>query len=268
MRPRGKGPVFDTGEAAYWRTVKPGDFVGIRDTEAFSARLAAPAPGVAGGESADYLVGEIRSFALRSREPGRHLGDRPGLGDPAGEYRFIELQAEGGRSLYLSLIDPGQATPTEAGFELRLYFIPEGLRCGTRDELIDAGEAWLFLPPPDPDDFISSDLEYAPYPDVPEVVEEGRSRKLLFAPLGAGKSLYAQALDTGAAAIITEYAAEPVEGESEIANPLLLVLEEGWIKGDGSIAEEGGYLTILLGKTIRPSDLEHFPAAAGSASLL
>ncbi len=231
-------------EGAYWKAVKAGDFVSLRDAEAFDLELAA-------GKDAgsDYAVGEVRSFILRGREDGARLG----------EYRFIELTKDGTGPLYLTLAE------LEGAFELRLYFIPEGLRCGTRDELIDSGNTWLFLPPPDPEDFKSCDLEYAPYPDVPEVEEtdsesgQPRSRKLLYSPAGSGKSLYGEAADTRAAAIITEYAAEAPPGEDPPSNPLLLVLEEGWMRG-GSQPEEGGYLTILLGKTMRPGDIEHFPA--------
>ena len=158
------------------------------------------------------------------------------------------------------------------GFELRLYFIPTGIESGTRDDYIDRGLTWLFLPPPDPDDFLSSELEYAPYPDVPEIEEResgsGRSvsRKLVFSRVASG-SLYAQSRDTRSNVIITEYEAEVPEGSSGSpessgppANPLLLVLEEGWMKSDGSQPEEGGFLTLMLGKVMRTSDLDCYPA--------
>jgi hypothetical protein len=239
VKPR---PALDPGDSAYWKAIKSGDFVGVRDGEAFASRIAAEA----GASGSDYTVGEVRSFALRGRESRKPAAQ--------GEYRFIELRKEGEGSLYLALVE------AEGGFELRLYFIPEGIACGTRDELIDADESWLFLPPPDPEDFKSCDLEYAPYPDIPEIEENGEGRKLLFAPAGSGKSLYGEAADTKAAVIITEYLAEAGEGEPEPANPLLLVLEEGWMRPDGTQPEEGGYVTILMGKVVRASDIEHFPA--------
>jgi hypothetical protein len=244
VRPR-RAPIAgtaDVNESAYWKAIKSGDFVNLRDAEAFESRLAAG--GAGDGAGSDYTVGEIRSFVLRGPEGSL----------PLGEYRFIELLQEGAGPLYLSLVE------AEGGFELRLYFIPEGLAGGTRDELIDRGDTWLFLPPPDPEDFKSSELEYAPYPDVPEIEVEGASRKLVFGPKGPGKSLYGEASDTLAPVIITEYLAESPEGGPEPANPLLLVLEEGWMRPDGSQPEEGGCLTILLGKTMRTSDIELFPA--------
>jgi hypothetical protein len=265
--PRGGAPrdgATDKSSPEFWRAIKAGDFVSLSDAEAFAASLAGGDAGGAGG--VDYAVGEVRSFELRGPEaapprPGRQAPRRErGSGDRAslGSYRFIELQKEGSGPLYLALVDLPER------FELRLYFIPSGLEPGTRDEYIDRGDAWLFLPPPDPEDFVSSELEYAPYPDVPEIEEPDRgggslSRKLLFSRAGSG-SLYGESADTNASVIITEYSAEAPEGGSEPANPLLLVLEEGWVRSDGSMPEEGGYLTVLLGKVMRPSDLDCYPA--------
>jgi hypothetical protein len=246
--PRGPAPSrsYEENDPEFWKAIRSGDFVGIRDAEGFASRLADGAE--AGTQGQDYAVGEIRDFEILGPE-----GGGPGKRARLGLYRFIELRKEGSGPLYLVLVEGGEA------FERRLYFIPEGLACGTRDELIDAGNAWLFLPPTDPEDFKSSELEYAPFPDVPEIEENGESRKLLFSPAGSGKSLYGEAADTLAAVIITEYAAE--EEENPPANPLLLVLEEGWIRSDGSQPEEGGYVTILLGKVLRAGDIEHFPSA-------
>jgi hypothetical protein len=253
-RPTAAGAGADPSGAEYWRAVKGGDFIALRDAQSFESRLAG-----GGDSSAEFAVGQVRRFALLGRE---RLAAGPGRAAPRpdGEYRFIELQREGSGPLYLTLIQ------SEENFALRLYFIPSGMTCGTRDELIDAGQTWLFLPPPDPEDFLSSQLEYAPYPDVPEIKEAGLSegqfltRKFIFSPLGPGKSLYAMADDTGAPAIITEYQGEAPPGEEAPANPLLLVLEEGWMREDGTLPDEGGYLTPMLGAPIRPEDLELFPA--------
>jgi hypothetical protein len=241
--PRGGRPkerrATDKESAEYWRSLKGGDFVGISDAQAFEASLA---KGGGSGGSLDYEVGEVRRFSLRGTRSGAALGT----------YAFIELLQEGSGPLYLVLVDLPER------FELRLYFIPAGLEPGTRDDFIDRGDAWLFLPPPDPEDFHSSELEYAPYPDVPEIEEEGRSRKLVFSRVGPG-SLYGESLDTGASVIITEYASDP-GGMAPPANPLLIALEEGWMRSDGTQPEEGGYLTVMLGKVMQTSDLEYWPA--------
>ena len=252
MRPRKVSPpgTADTNDSAYWRAVKSGDFVGIRDAEAFASRLAAGGGAPGEGPVPDFTVGEVRAFAIIGR--GARI---PAGGAASGEFRFIELLQEGSGPLYLSLVE------AEGGFELRLYFIPDGIAGGTRDELIDRGDSWLFLPPADPEDFISSELEYAPWPDVPEIEEGGVSRKVTFGAKGPGKSLYGEALDTLAPVIITEYIAETPEGGPEVANPLLLVLEEGWMGSDGSQPAEGGYLTLMLGKVIHAGDIELYPAS-------
>lgn len=251
--------AFDKGTADFWRAVKGGDFLSLGDAEAFSARLAA------GTISAqDYLVGDIRDFELVGKEGGRAArgaasardGRSPRAAAATREsYRFIELTKEGSGPLYLALVaGPGR-------FELRLYFIPSGLESGTRDELLDRGETWLFLPPADPEDFDASELEYAPYPDVPEIEDAGVSRKLVFARVGPG-CLYGESLDTRVPVIIAEYAAESSEGTpgGSSANDLLLVLEEGWLQADGAQPAEGGYVTVMLGQAIRPGDIEHYPS--------
>jgi hypothetical protein len=272
----------DKSSPDFWRAIKTGDFVSLSDAEAFAASLAGG--DTAPGGDLDYAVGDIRSFELRgpegagARPGGRAPRRERGSGDRAslGSYRFIELQKDGSGPLYLALVDLPER------FELRLYFIPSGLESGTRDGFIDRGDTWLFLPPPDPEDFVSSALEYAPYPDVPEIEEAGVRRKLIFSRVGAG-SLYGESSDTHAPVIITEYSAEASDGRTEApegvsaegirlgspaggdtggiaANPLLLVLEEGWMRSDGSLPEEGGYLTVLLGKVMRPGDLDYYPA--------
>jgi hypothetical protein len=267
MPARGRGlmdAASDKGSPGFWRNLKSGDFVSVSDAEAFETSLADAAAGASGG--LDYKVGDIRSFAIDGPEAKPGAGAGLGARAEFGEYRFVELQREGAGPLYLTLVELPERSSGPESFELRLYFIPAGLEPGTRDDYVDRGETWLFIPPPNPDDFISSELEYAPYPDVPEIDEGGKSRKLLFSRVGPG-SLYGESLDTRAGVIINEYAASPPETVSADgdsggmpANPLLLVLEEGWIKSDGTQPEEGGYLTVLLGKVMRASDLDYFPA--------
>jgi hypothetical protein len=233
------------GEASFWRAAKSGDFVSVSDPEAFDEALSSGE----GGPTIDFRVGEVRAFALRGRSDFGRGAARPSLG----EYRFIELTREGSGPLYLAAIDRPER------LELRLYFIPAGLEGGTRDDFIDRGDSWLFLPPPDPEDFLSSDLEYAPYPDLPEIEEKGKSAKYLFSRVGPAV-LYGEAADTAASVIIAEYEAEASPAGEAPANPLLLVLEEGWMAPDGSLPDEGGYLTVMLGKVMRASDLELWPA--------
>ena len=91
-------------------------------------------------------------------------------------------------------------------------------------------------------------------------MKEAPAASSSLAQRGPGKSLYGEARDTQSPVIITEYIAETPEGGPEPANPLFLVLEEGWMGSDGTQPEEGGYLTMLLGKVIRVGDIEHFPS--------
>jgi hypothetical protein len=248
----------DKASPLFWRGLKTGDFIGISDSEAFEESLAAGADGGASG-AIDCRVGDVRRFALRGKGLERGRSARRNLDESHGTYTFAELEREGSGLLYLVLVDPEPGSGPEL-FELRLYFAPPELEPGTRDEWIDRGDSWLFLPPPDPEDFLSSELEYAPYPDVPPV----DGRKLVFSRSGPGP-LYAEALDTGSPSIIAEYECEGADpdgraGEGSPANPLLLVVEEGWMRSDGTEPEEGGCLTALIGKRLRPGELEHWPS--------
>jgi|GEM_PF-2645644 len=256
---RGGAGSLDPSDPSCWRALKRGDIVGVSDEEAFAAAVADE--GNSGG-SIEYAVGEIRSFDLVGKEPlpggagNRRERPAPRAGAGIGTITFAELfpgaapaPGEGGSGrgpLYLAIADLPER------FELRLLFIPSGLEGGSRDEWIDRGDSWLFLPPPDPEDFLSKDLEYAPYPDVPPI----DGRKLLFARSGPGL-LYAEARDTGAPTIFAEYEAEGAG--APVANPLLVVVEEGWMLRDGNEPEEGGFVTAVLGRRLKPEELELWP---------
>ena len=55
--------------------------------------------------------------------------------------------------------------------------------------------------------------------------------------------------------ILTEYATE-----EDVLNPLLLFLEERWIRPDGTVPPEGGYITPLVGCVIQSESAEVYPA--------
>ncbi|HET7838760.1 MAG TPA: hypothetical protein VFL04_03290, partial [Rectinemataceae bacterium] len=144
-----KAPAPGKDELAHWTGIEAGDFLSLTDPQSFAE---------GGAAGLDYRVREVRRISVP---------EATGRGELA-SYHIHELEREGSGSLYLVLV-------AAAGqFELRLYFSPSGFASGTRDRLVDLGQTWLFLPPPDPEDFLSSELEDAPYPDIPPVPEAGR----------------------------------------------------------------------------------------------
>ena len=225
--------MADKEELEYWTSIRVGDFVSLNDYQSMEA-------GGAGG--VNYRVQAVHHIAVRDRDMKEALM----------EYHLHELSSpERGRVSFV-VADSGSE------FELRVYFIPSGFMAGTRDELIDAGHTWFFLPPSNPDDFVSSSLEYAPYPDVPPIEENGKAVRREFAFAGFGRPVYGSYMqdDEEVPIIVTEYATE----ERPAMNPLMLLTEERWILPDGTIPPEGGYITPYLGCIVAAGDAEVFPS--------
>lgn len=189
----------------------------------------------------DCKVREVRDICLRDAVGGHVLAS----------YRFHELELEGRASLHFLVLSSG------GDFELRAYYAPADWIRGSRDQLIDAGQTWLFLPPPDPEDFISSDLELAPFPDLPPLPDGAGPRKMVFAISGFGRTVFGSYEREGrqVPVMLTEYAAE----EADAMNPHLLVLEEAWMDKEGKAAPEGGLVTAMLGCALDPSSVEIYP---------
>jgi len=223
--------VSAKNDAGYWTSIRAGDYLNLTDYQSFAS---------GGTAGVDYRVSGVRRIGITDADSGRVVA----------EYHFHDLE-QSDRSVQSFVI-------AKAGdeFELRLYFVPDGFIAGTRDELIDHGHTWFFLPPTDPEDFVSSDLEYAPFPDVPPIEEDGKSRRCEFGFSGFGHSVfgsYRQSADE-VPVIVTEYATE-----EDVMNPLLLILEERWVRADGSRPEEGGFVTPMLGCRVQPESAEIFP---------
>ncbi|HUX51451.1 MAG TPA: hypothetical protein VMW73_11675 [Spirochaetia bacterium] len=219
-------------DASYWTSVKAGDYISLTDYQSFEE-------GGAGG--LDYNVKDVRRIGILDQDTERVIA----------EYHVHDLEREGKGRIYFVVVK------VEAEFELRVYYVPQGFLTGTRDELIDHGHTWFFLPPADPEDFISSDLEYAPYPDVPPIDENGKISRREYSFAGFGHAVYGtyRRGKEEVPVILTEYLTA-----EEAMNPLLLIIEEQWIRPDGSVPEEGGLITPLLGCVVQPESAEVYPA--------
>lgn len=223
----------EDGAGDPWSGLKKGDYLGLRDLEAFSA-------GGMGG--VDYRVLSTSLIRLRDRDSGRELA----------RYRLADLESPDGRDCRFAVLSAGEDR------ELRFYHAPAVFARGSRDELVDLGQTWFFLPPVDPEDFISSDLEYAPWPDLPPFDEGcGEERKRVYGPHGFGRAVYGDCEREGERfpVQIVEY-----RTEEEARNPLLLLLEERWMRPGGEVPPEGGYVTVLAGRVLAETEVEHIPA--------
>ncbi len=225
--------MSDKQDPEYWLAIKPGDFVSLTDYQSIA---------LVGSDGKDYRVRSLRAVEIPDKERGVTVA----------QYSLFELAAERDRLVFFVTVRAGEES------ELRVYFLPRGFSVGTRDHLIDLGQTWFFLPPPNPDDFISSELEYAPYPDIPPIEENGTTVQREYGPTGFGHSVYGYygQGDEEVPVIITEYATS----DQQALNPLLLVLEERWILPDGSLPAEGGLVTPLLGCVVDPGSVETYPA--------
>lgn len=226
--------MSDKQNPDYWTAIQVGDYVTLTDYQSLL---------LAGGGGKDYQIKSIRAISISDKDSELVVA----------EYRLYELAAEKGQVLFFAVVRSGE------DFELRVYYLPTGFSVGTRDRLIDLGHTWFFLPPPDPEDFISSQLEYAPYPDLPPIEENGTAVEREYGPAGFGEPIYGTYRDGSVEVpvIIVEYKTE----DEEALNPLVLVLEERWILPDGSLPEEGGVVTPLLGCTLLPDSVETYPGA-------
>lgn len=225
--------MSDKQDPLYWKSIKAGDFVSLTDFQSIE---------LAGREGKDYRVRTVREITIRNSESGQ----------PLAEYRLLELAAGNDNLLYLAVVI------VNSEFELRVYFLPKGFSVGTRDHLVDIGQTWFFLPPPNPEDFVSSDLEYAPYPDIPPIEENGKAVEREYGPGGFGEPIYGSYRDgrDEVPVIIVEYTTD----DEEALNPLIIVLEERWILPDGTIPTEGGFILPLIGCVVHPDSVETYAA--------
>ncbi len=240
----------DRDQAGYWTGINAGDYVCLSDAQSFAE---------AGTGGLDYLVREVKRIVV-GEAGGAPSARGPGDQGPEGlvAYHLHELEREGSGSLYLLVVTAG------GDFELRVYFAPAGFATGSRDRLVDLGQTWLFLPPADPEDFLSSELEYAPFPDLPPVPEAGVAVKRQYAMAGFGKPVYGSYPGKGGQipAILVEYSCE----DGDAPNPLVLVLEEGWMDSEGRILDEGGLVTTLLGCRVQGGSVEIYPSVSTAPS--
>lgn len=216
-----------------WLAIKAGDWLSFRDAGNF----------VAGGAlGMDYRVGARRHIEARDRDSGQ----------PIATWTLFDLEAPGRGDCRFGIFGSGE------DFELRFYFAPAFFNRGTRDNLVDRGQTWFFLPPDDPEDFISSELEWAPWPDLPAFdAGDGEELKRSWGPAGFGQTVFGFMDGEGGEDLpvqLVEYATE-----DDSPNSLLLLLEERWMRPDGAVPREGGYVSLLVGRSIATGDVTHLP---------
>lgn len=232
-RPEPEGRPTSTADPRFWRQLR-GGAVTLRD---FQAMADAAERGL-DTDGLDFQISNKRAIEVRSAAD-----------TVIAEYLLFDLTSADSIEFLLAVIH-GDA------LELRVYFIAEGLAPSSRAAVIDAGGAWLFAEPPDPDRFVPAELEFARYPAAPPLVDaSGNEVEVDF--VGHDRALYGDYADRDGKrvpVILAEY-----ETRADIPNPLLLIVEEGGLDADGDSIPEGGFMTALMGSRIDRSEVEVFP---------
>lgn len=138
--------------------------------------------------------------------------------------------------LFLNLEDSEQSTVllvkvVDGLVDLFLYFEPQDLAGGRREELLDRGMYWLFREPPNPERFEPMDLRYAPALSqrVASEAGDGATREVVYRMKSQGEiqshhgeTPARQGVASRLLATVVEY-----QAESPAENPEFLILEVG-----------------------------------------
>lgn len=225
--------AISTADPLFWRQLRAGSSVSLRD---FQAMAEASERGLS-ADGIDYQISSKRAIAVRST-----------TGTVTSEHLLFDLTSA--EQLYFLIAVIHDDLP-----ELRVYFIAEGLIPATRAEVIEQGGTWLFNEPSDPEHFEPTKLEFARYPAVPPIIENDHEIEAEF--VSAGGPLYGDYADRDGnrvPVILMEY-----ETRVDVANPLLLIIEEGGLDAEGDSIPEGGFMTVLMGSHIDREQIEVFP---------
>jgi hypothetical protein len=217
--------VEEKESAQFWRALKPGSTISLKDAQALEDSMKAGL----GVSARDYVVREVRSIKQ--------------LEGPV-EWQLFNVEDGEERLWFLVKI-------VDEDIALRMYFEVEGLQPGTRSEMIEREMSWLFQEPKDPDDFRCNELGYAE--EIIQAIEEdGEEKEIRFRIKPQGELHGActhepqQSWPQVMMATVVEYASQQA-----CANPELLLLELG-----GESGEDGGVITLFQGCDVRFSEVD------------
>jgi hypothetical protein len=213
------------------RSIKPGDQIWLTDEQSIKDLIEDGAD-----DAMEGLQLEVHQV--------RHIRESRGLAD----WYFAKLT---GYKIPLTFM----AKIVDQEMDLRIYYQPDDIESGNRQDQIDQGNFWLFTEPEDKGDFIPAKLEMASVFDQ-TIDDVGRVEfsvkggalhgELRERPIPAG-------VPQPQFVSITEYSAG--EYYDRIENPELVVLEIGGLDEDGDQLVEGGLITVFQGANVDPNDL-------------
>lgn len=218
----------------FWRNLKPGSTIILKDEQTLEDMIRS---GESISTGRDYLLEEV----WRIRE-SRDVA----------EWQFFRIRSPHDEDATWLLIK-------SAGEQLSagVYFEADGFESGTRRELLDRNQYWVFNEPRNPAEFQLLDLNYASHLYF-NLELHGEIREVEFAKLGNMEFHGHVSADppqrdmdrmTGT---VAEY-----ETMLPVPNPRVAFFEAGLPHGDG------GLIRMLQGAGIRMSDLEVLPVNPG-----
>lgn len=229
------------------RHIRPGDQLILTDEQTISDLIEEGADGAMEG-----LQLEIHSV--------RHIRESEGLVD----WFLAELTGYKTPLTFLAKI-------VDQEMDLRIYYQPDDIESGTRQDQLDRENSWLFEESAweeGADDAMEGlQLEIHKEEIVPSELEMTRKFDQTIDDIGRvefgikGGTLYGEMREHPRPigvrqpqfVSVTEYAA--VEHYDRIDNPELIVLEIGGLDEDGDQLEEGGLMLVLQGANIDPNDM-------------
>ncbi len=227
--------TFDPHSAAFWRSLRPGSTIVLKDEQTLADMISS-------GES----VASGRDYSLRE---AWRLQEAHGIA----EWQFFRIHsARDEDATWLLIKSAGDAL--SAG----VYFEADGFTPGNREDLLNQQMYWAFAQPPDPNHYKLQDLVFAPQlhfnvevNGAPRQAEFGKIGNLEFhgkASADPAPSDLSFAQSTEMMGTVAEYrTTEPVP------NPKIIFFEAG-IPNPG-----GGLIRMLQGSDISVSDIEVLP---------
>ncbi len=221
--------MSDVTNLEFWRDVRPNDVVVLSDAQAL---VEAIRQGLDGDGGLNYEVKRI----LRIQEQNE-----------LGEWQLFRL--EGADEVWLMVKASG------GQLDLRVYFEVPEFPDGNRADLITAEMYWLFEDPGPDWDSRYNDLRFAANITIDQAADDsnpptttGYQQK----PFGAQYGGYTEQPQPPGADTLPATVVEYTSNDST-DNPELLLLELG-----GKDDPEGGYISMLLGCPIDPSEVKVF----------
>lgn len=223
----------------YWLYLQPGDLLAVNDMQAFEDVLE-------GAHGSSYGIDFQVQSTQRMRSATNHWEA------VLCELKHLEQQP-GEQPLWLLAWRERGATT------LSVYYAPEGFTPGTRADLLDREETWLFEEPTR-DDWRPNELRINAEVEHVGTRRDGSEEAQRFGQLPGGPAVGGLTAEPGPRIL---EAVQVVRWRCDTAekNPLMLLIERG---GTGRM--EGGTLRLLLGTEVRGNELDVTPGGAASSS--